>query len=99
MVCRKILMHVAVDAGAPENKSFLEYVEALGSKGFIPPQGKGWVDYVRTRGNAANHDIVLMGQDDSRVLVAFVEMLLRFIYELPKLVPSTPAAAVEPMTS
>jgi hypothetical protein len=87
-------MHIAVDAGAPENQSFLDYVNALAAKGFIPPQGKDWVDYIRTRGNEANHEILLMGQDDSKALVSFVEMLLRFIYELPKLVPATPSSVV-----
>jgi hypothetical protein len=92
LVCRKMLMHIAVDAKAAQGKSFLEYVNHLASNGYVPPQGKGWVDYIRTRSNEANHEIVLMGSDDSKVLVAFVEMLLKFIYEFPKLVPGTPAA-------
>jgi hypothetical protein len=92
-------MHIAVDAGAPENQTFLEYVNGLATKGFIPPQGKDWVDYIRTRGNEANHEIILMGKDDSKALVAFVEMLLRFIYELPKLVPATPSSATPGSTA
>jgi len=92
LVCRKILMHIAVDAKAATNQNFLEYVNHLAKNGYVPPQGKGWVDYIRTRSNEANHEIVLMNADDSGVLLAFVEMLLRFIYEFPKLVPGTPTA-------
>jgi hypothetical protein len=96
LVCRKILMHIAVDAGALPNQNFLEYVTYLGSKGFIPPQGQAWVNYIRTRGNEANHEIILMGADDSVGLISLVEMLLRFIYELPKRVPASPGAEAPP---
>jgi len=32
LTCRKLLMHLAVEKGAPEGKSFLEYVEYLSDK-------------------------------------------------------------------
>ncbi len=35
-------MHIAVDKGAPTVENFLEYVEYLASKGFVPPDGKDW---------------------------------------------------------
>jgi hypothetical protein len=89
LVCRKILMHIAVEEGAKPGGSFLSYIEDLSDKGFIPPHGKAWVDYVRTRGNEANHEIVIMAKDDALALISFVEMLLRFIYEFPRLVPAT----------
>jgi len=38
--------------------------------------------------NEANHEIQIMTRDDARDLIKFAEMLLRFIYEFPKLVPS-----------
>lgn len=85
---RKLLMHIAVDKGAPTGKSFLEYVEYLADKGFVPPDGKAWVDHIRTKGNEANHEIRLMSPADAQELIRFAEMLLRFIYEFPALVPS-----------
>jgi hypothetical protein len=91
LACRKMLMHIAVDAGAEKNDSFLHYVEYLAAKGYVPPSGKTWVDYIRTKGNEANHEIVVMTSEEGRALVLFVEMLLRFIYELPALVPPIPA--------
>jgi len=60
------------------------------ANGFVPPRGKPWVDYIRTRGNEANHETQIMAAEDSRTLIAFVEMLLRFIYEFPSLVPALP---------
>src|SRR5690348_2185158 len=47
LTCRKLLMHIAVEKGATAGKSFMEYVEYLSQKGYIPPDGKGWVDYIR----------------------------------------------------
>src|SRR6266480_86987 len=85
MLCRKLLMNIAVQQGAQENQSFQAYVEYLDNKGFVPPNGKKWVDAIRRRGNEANHEIQLMGEKDARNIVRFSEMLLRFIYEMPNL--------------
>jgi Domain of unknown function (DUF4145) len=82
-----MLMNIAVAEGAEPGLSFVKYVEYLSDKGFVPPNGKRWVDYVRKRGNEANHEIALMTEVDARTLIVFVEMLLRFIYEFPNLVP------------
>ena len=83
-------MNVAVNEGVPEGQTFISYVEYLDSKNFVPPKGKGWVDYIRKRGNEANHEIALMTEADAIGLISFVEMLLRFIYEFPSLVPPPP---------
>jgi hypothetical protein len=83
LACRKLLMHIAVQKGAPEGKRFVEYVEYLSTKGYVPPDGKGWVDHIRTKGNEATHEIVLMGNEDAQDLINFTEMLLKFIYEFP----------------
>jgi hypothetical protein len=91
LICRKILMHIGVEKGAKAGESFLAYVEYLSKQGYLPPDGKGWVDYIRTRGNEANHEILLMKKEDAIALIDFTEMLLRFIYEFPhKIPPLTP---------
>ena len=82
-----MLMNIAVQEGAEEGKNFFEYVEHLADKGFVPPNGKAWVDYIRKRGNEATHEIRLMTESDAKALIIFVEMLLRFIYEFPNMVP------------
>jgi hypothetical protein len=83
-----MLMNIAVDQGAADGLKFIEYVEFLASNGFIPPNGKTWVDHIRKKGNEATHEIALMAQADAEELVSFVEMLLKFIYEFPSRVPS-----------
>ena len=61
LTCRKLLMNIAVSEGAGEGKKFVEYVDYLAANGFVPPNGRGWVDYIRMKGNEATHEIVLMG--------------------------------------
>lgn len=90
LACRKLLMHIAVEQKAEAGKSFIHYVEYLAGNGYVPPNGKGWVDHIRRKGNEATHEIVLMTRDDATELVAFSEMLLKFIYEFPARVPSAP---------
>ena len=88
LLCRKMLMNIAVAQGAEEGLKFIEYVNYLSEKGYVPPNGKHWVDHIRKKGNEATHEVVVMKEQDARELVTFVEMLLRFIYEFPKMVPA-----------
>jgi len=81
--CRKLLMHLAVEVGADEGKSFIDYVQYLADNGYVPPGGEKWVDLIRKKGNEANHEITLMSKDDAERLLSFLEMLLKFIYEFP----------------
>jgi len=60
LCCRKLLMNIAVSKGAAEGLSFIEYVEYLSIKNYVPPGGKEWVDHIRTKGNEANHEIKIM---------------------------------------
>jgi len=83
MDCRKLLMHIAVERGAPQNQNFVDYVNYLDANHYTPPDSHGWVDHIRNMGNEANHEIRLVQQTDAEELVAFVEMLLKFIYEYP----------------
>ncbi len=90
LACRKLLMNIAVAQGAKAGETFLTYVDHLAETGYVPPNGRGWVDHIRKKGNEANHEIKLMVQADAEELIAFTEMLLKFIYEFPNRVP-TPA--------
>lgn len=92
LACRKLLMNIAVTQGAKEGLKFIQYVEYLSDSGFVPPNGKGWVDHIRTKGNEATHEIALMTKDDAIELISFAEMLLKFIYEFPAKVPAPPTA-------
>ena len=80
---RKLLMHVAVEQGAEPNKSFVSYVDYLAENGWIPPNGREWVDALRKGGNEATHEIALADGDEAMRLLDFTEMLLKFVYEFP----------------
>ena len=87
MSCRKLLMHIAVEKGADENQKFIDYIDWLQEKNYIPPDGRHWVDYIRQKGNEANHEILLIGKEDAESLIKFLGMLMKFIYEFPSLIP------------
>lgn len=86
LLCRKLLMNIAVSQGAKENLKFIEYVNYLSDNNFIPPNGKKWVDHIRKKGNEATHEIALMTEGDAKDLIVFVEMMLMFLYEFPSMV-------------
>lgn len=88
LACRKLLMNIAVDKGAPTRKSFMNYVDYLSAKNYVPPDGKEWVDHIRAKGNEATHEILLMSREDAEALIEFTEMLLKVVYEFPAKVKS-----------
>jgi hypothetical protein len=83
MVGRKIVMHVAVEQGAPKGEGFLTYVDYLVDNHRVPPNTKDWVDEIRQVGNDANHEIFDIGADQAKAIVEFVTMLLKLLYEYP----------------
>jgi hypothetical protein len=95
LLCRKMLMNIAVSKGAAEGQSFAQYIEYLAAKGYIPPDGKHWVDHIRKKGNEATHQIAVMSEDDAKDLLILTEMLLRFVFEFPAMV-ATPAVLPAP---
>ena len=81
MLCRKLLMHIAVSKGAKENLKYIEYVNFLKENGYIPPDGKEWADRVRSIGNEANHELKPINRANAEDILSFIELLLKFIYE------------------
>jgi hypothetical protein len=57
LICRKILMYVAVDKGADAGKPFTTYLDHLEKAGYLAPAMKGWVDLTRQHGNLATHEL------------------------------------------
>jgi hypothetical protein len=82
LVCRKILMHVAVEKGADEDKSFADYVSYLEAKGYVTPPMKGWVALIRTRGNEATHELTPVTMERAESTLMFTTELLRLTYEM-----------------
>lgn len=82
MLCRKLLMNMAVHHGANSNGTFAYYVDYLDSNHFVPPNGKAWVDPIRAKGNEATHEIDLMDETDAKRILNFSQSLLIFVYEM-----------------
>jgi hypothetical protein len=88
LACRTGIMYVAVDlnGGKKVEGGFKAAVDWLASNGWIPPNGRGWVDRIKDRGNDATHEIIPEASPaEAELLVVFLGMLLRFAYDMPRL--------------
>jgi len=83
LLCRKLLMNVAVQEGADPNLKFIQYVDYLEAQHHFPARAKPWVDHIRAVGNTATHEIPAMGETDAQNLIRFSALLLKTIYEFP----------------
>ncbi|MCH7721075.1 MAG: DUF4145 domain-containing protein, partial [Planctomycetes bacterium] len=83
ILCRKLLMNIAVQKGADSDNTFKGYVDHLETKHYTPPDSGVWIDKIRSLGNEANHELRVMSQEDAELAIEFSEMLLRFIFEYP----------------
>ena len=85
LLCRKILMHIAVEKGAKEGETFSEYLSIIGKKGYItPPMGK-WVGLIRQHGNKATHLLEPPDRTRAESTIMFTAELLRLIYEMEQM--------------
>lgn len=82
LICRKLLMHVAVEKGAKEGDTFSNYISYLQMKGFVTPPMSGWVELIRTHGNKSNHELESVDKERAESTVMFTAELLRLIYEM-----------------
>lgn len=83
LLLRRLLMFLAVEHGASEGQTFVEYITHLEKSGYVPPGAKTWLDKIRTRGNDATHRLPHVESVEAQQLLDFAEMLLRFMYEFP----------------
>lgn len=82
LICRKILMHVAVNKGAKEGEPFTVYLGYLESQGYVTPPMKKWVDLIRQHGNESTHKLDTPDKVRAEGTVMFTAELLRIIYEM-----------------
>ena len=81
LICRKILMNVAVDKGATQGKQFAHYVDYLVEQGHITPTMHVWVDKIREIGNEATHEIPSPDDETTNTALEFMTLLLKNVYE------------------
>lgn len=86
LTARKLLMHIAVDKGAEPNLRFVKYVMYLRDEHWIPPNGT-WLEYILSRSNEENHEIVIATREVAEKLLGLTEHLLRSVYILPSMAP------------
>lgn len=83
LLCRKLLMHIAVELGAEENLNFLQYVNYLESNNHITVRSKDWVDSIRKNGNSSTHEIEIATKEEAERMIKFSEMILKTNFEYP----------------
>lgn len=81
MLMRKLLMHISVEEGADEGKTFQFYIEYMENNGIILKKTKPLVDKIRTTGNEATHKIANATEDEVKNLFKLVEIILQTTYE------------------
>jgi hypothetical protein len=82
LICRKILMHIAVEKGAKEGETFASYLTHLETQGYVTPPMKSWVDLIRQHGNKATHKIESPDKGRAESTLMFTAELLRLTYEM-----------------
>jgi hypothetical protein len=88
MLCRKLLLHIAVAHGLPARNAkgrapdFITAVDHLASEGLITKKMRPWVDRIKDVGNEANHEIEPIDKALAMDVARFTEQLLRLSYEM-----------------
>lgn len=94
LMCRKIIFHMAVEAGLPEKNErnsaprFIDCVDHLVTEEYITTRQKNeWVDSIRKWGNRATHDLAPISVDIARQALEFTYQLLQMVYAFPNASP------------
>jgi len=85
LLCRKILMYIGANKGAPEGQSFVSYLNFLEQEGYITPTIKTWADRIRQFGNMSTHELTPPDKSRTEATFRFTMVLLRIIYEMEHL--------------
>lgn len=64
-------------------QTFAYYVNYLDTQNYIPTKCKSWVDIMKDKGNEANHEIVILEENDAKQLINFIQIIISFIHEMP----------------
>lgn len=88
MLCRKMLMNIAVAEGAKAGESFASYVDFLQAGGYFSPKARDYVDFIKKLGNEANHEIAPKLNRDASLSLRFVSGLIQHNYEHPSALPN-----------
>ncbi|MEU0545673.1 DUF4145 domain-containing protein [Nocardia sp. NPDC005978] len=99
MICRKLLMHVAVahDLPAKNEKgrapTFVAALDHLQEEGIVTRPMRKWIDRVKEVGNEANHELTPTTKEQAMDIASFTHQLLRLAYEIPAMIEDTEPTA------
>ena len=89
MGCRKMLMHLAVEAAKedgeddPSLESFWSAAEYLKNNNWFPKRAPDIGHIIREAGNDVNHEVVMSDDSEAEVVILFTEAVLRTMYHYP----------------
>ena len=81
ILCRNLLVHIAVEKGAKQGDSFSNYLAFIEKKGYVPPVIKPKFEEVIKIGNKANHYTAKISQKEAKKIVGFMQAFLTLFYE------------------
>ena len=101
LMCRKILMNVAVHKGAPANRQFKEYVDYLKDNRYIPITMEPAIKQVKDNGNESTHEIKAPDKERAKNTLDFTMLLLKNVYEIPERLkqPTLPRNNPDPLAA
>lgn len=83
IAARTLMANIAVEQGADEGKSFVEYVNYLQQNCLPAKTNNAWVDKIRALANQSTHHLVIASQNDAALVIKFIVAILKNIYEFP----------------
>lgn len=82
LMCRTLLMHIAVQEKAPKkDPSFAQYIQYIVDKWLVPERCKVRLDQIRSLGGDAAHQITEKTEEDARTSIEFLQIVLKMAYE------------------
>ncbi|WP_433194251.1 DUF4145 domain-containing protein [Nocardia sp. CA-107356] len=102
MMCRKLLVHVAIAHELPakdeknRSPSFARALDHLEDVGIVTAAMRTWIDRIKDVGNEANHELTSISEKQAMDVAKFTYQLLHLAYELPAMIadsaPGPPAS-------
>lgn len=83
LMCRKLIMNCATEAGADEGLRFTEYLKWLQSHHHITPSMHQHYGSVRDTGNDATHKAARISRERASIAFEFAQQLIDIMFESP----------------
>jgi ssDNA-binding Zn-finger/Zn-ribbon topoisomerase 1 len=102
-MCRKVLLHVAVEKGLPAKNdkdrapTFAACIDHLSDEGYVTPPMKSWVEKIKDVGNDGAHELPQISAEAARMVAEFTLQLLVLTYEMAALMAQAEGGNEEPL--